>query len=516
MKQPVIVDNELRDDTNLTMAAMLKQLTSGKVVFVGTTNERAVAQRVIEQRERLRSYQGVLYEYRPSKQHYVALSDPRLFLRRFVEELYIEQTESLKEEPEVADYADQIKPRNISGNWLADVEASLHAAVAIPSDTNIPCWLATEETELFDPQTHEIIVASRPLVPAEQKFIATQNMLINVEEFVQSGRAVSPEEADPRDWFSLHRMPVRYVEGRECPKWLEFLDRTFEGDSERIAMIQEWFGYILVPDTKFQKFLLLDGVAGAGKSVLIDVMVGLLGADAVSSIPLVAFTQRFDVYATFGKLLNVSPEESELSARIENKLKHYTGDGLVSSDRKHRDTIQFKPTARLVLTSNKRPKVSDESRGFWRRMLYLPFRVPVEEHRINRSLAEEVIREEGEGILQWSLAGLRRLMLTGEFTKSALAEEEKLEYKRESSPMMQFVDDMIVRDEGASEVVGKVYGAYLSWAKGQHEKPLNAMEFGKGLKQIIPNLEVYQYRVKGEKRKERAYIGIRLNEEDEE
>jgi len=499
--------NELREDTDMTLAAMKRRLQEGKSLIVGSTNEAGVAAKVREASGVLRSYQGSLYEYDATKQHYTAVMDPQVMLRRFVESLYLEQVESVRVLPGFEIYADQIRPRGIKGGWLTDVEASLHASVSVPSDTQVPCWLATaEETHTTD--EGEVITLSRSLVDAGRKFIATKNMLIDVDHFVKTGDAEEPD-ADSSDWFSLHRMPYAYREGAVCPRWLAFLDQMLEGDAERIALLQEWFGYTLMSDTRFHKFLLLEGEGANGKSVIVDVMTGMLGQEAVSSLPLTAFAGRFDKYHTFGKALNICSEASELTPRLEDQLKAYISGDLITSDRKHRELFQFRPTARLVVTTNNRPKVADESIGFWRRMLLIPFQVQVSADQMNPQLSSTLLEREGEGILQWALEGLQRLMHNKQFTEPEISKTAKVQYKKESSPVLQFIEECLKVDEGCAEECMTVYKRYARWAQMQGERPMTDGLFGKSLRLALPQVSVIQHRVAGAR--QRSYLGLEID-----
>ena len=53
----------------------------------------------------------------------------------------------------------------------------------------------------------------------------------------------------------------------DCLRWSAFLERNLEGDQERIALLQEWYGLCLTRDTNRQKFLVMEGEGANGKSV---------------------------------------------------------------------------------------------------------------------------------------------------------------------------------------------------------------------------------------------------------
>jgi phage/plasmid-associated DNA primase len=79
------------------------------------------------------------------------------------------------------------------------------------------------------------------------------------------------------EWFSLVALPYAFDPAAECPKRLAFLERNLEGDRERIAFMQEWYGYTLTHDTSQQKFVFHEGDGANGKSVACAVQTALLG-----------------------------------------------------------------------------------------------------------------------------------------------------------------------------------------------------------------------------------------------
>ena len=84
--------------------------------------------------------------------------------------------------------------------------------------------------------------------------------------------------------FSLTCLPFAYDPAATCPQWEAFLNYVLESDQKRIALLQEYFGYCLIPGNKYQKFLMLEGVGGNGKGVTAAVLQEMLGASNVSNV----------------------------------------------------------------------------------------------------------------------------------------------------------------------------------------------------------------------------------------
>jgi putative DNA primase/helicase len=71
--------------------------------------------------------------------------------------------------------------------------------------------------------------------------------------------------------------PVDFNPKVECPIFLRFLDRIFEGDGELIRFVQRAIGYSLTSDTSEQCTFVLNGTGANGKTTLIHVIQDLLG-----------------------------------------------------------------------------------------------------------------------------------------------------------------------------------------------------------------------------------------------
>ena len=116
------------------------------------------------------------------------------------------------------------------------------------------------------------------------------------------------------NWFSAVRLPYDYDSASVCPRWAVFLDRVLEGDAERIRLLQEWFGYLLTPDTSLQRFLVLEGEGANGKSIIVEVVEAMVGYANVSHVPIEVFDERFQLTMTVDKLVNIAPEANDALA----------------------------------------------------------------------------------------------------------------------------------------------------------------------------------------------------------
>jgi P4 family phage/plasmid primase-like protien len=269
--------------------------------------------------------------------------------------------------------------------------------------------------------------------------IACENGLLNVE----TGE-LSPFNLDEMAFYSI---PTAYDPKADCAGWLEFLKQSL--DPEDIPTIQEWAGYILLPDYRFHKMMWLHGGGRNGKGVWQRTIEGIIGKDNVAGVGLEEFdgAHRFALRQLYGKLFNPcsEPITSTKKALRTELLKKATGQDSISAECKGSDKrINFTNTAKITILANKFPTVKDDTIAFKERRLIIKFP--------NEFIGEKQIQnlekawlsnpEEKSGILTWMLQGLQRLLSQGYFTESKSQREIEIEFQRASDTIGAFLNEL--------------------------------------------------------------------------
>src|SRR5262249_36010691 len=90
------------------------------------------------------------------------------------------------------------------------------------------------------------------------------------------------------DFFNLAATDVAYDPSAPEPTlWLKFLHDLWDDDEQSKQALQEFFGYLLTPDTSQPKIGLIVGPPRAGKGVIARVLTGVLGPSSVAGPQLV-------------------------------------------------------------------------------------------------------------------------------------------------------------------------------------------------------------------------------------
>jgi phage/plasmid-associated DNA primase len=158
---------------------------------------------------------------------------------------------------------------------------------------------------------------------SRRNYISMENGILDIDAVLAGAEASACLLPHSPQWFSLVSVPYAFNSdaGADPPRWLAYLDRVLESDPERIAILQAWAGYLLLPNTDQQGFLVSEGDGGNGKSVAEAGLTAMLGVENVANVPLEVFGVRFQLTHTIGKLANFCGDAGEIDKVAEGDRK---------------------------------------------------------------------------------------------------------------------------------------------------------------------------------------------------
>lgn len=331
-------------------------------------------------------------------------------------------------------------------------------------------WRRKLEKEYFEALKLEIpIVKSMNL---EKGFVNLTNGMLNLYK-------MELVEHSPK-FLSTIQIPFDYNPDAECPTFMRFLEDVFEGDQERIMLIQEILGYLFLPDVKIQKAFFFVGLGSNGKSVLAEVIRNLVGHENVSNVSLTEMGGRFGMQDLPGKLVCMSTE-NEFSGKFKTqKFKNVTGSDSQYIDVKFNKPINAVLSAKVVILLNRMMDTEDLSHGFFRRLQIIPFNKRYEELKAGQIREEGVsyadknlvgkILSEMPGILRFAMEGLTRL-IENQFnlTESKVCEKALQDYKAKQNPVVEYLNSrieagVIIVDPEASTRRSNFREDFKNWA----------------------------------------------------
>lgn len=283
------------------------------------------------------------------------------------------------------------------------------------------------------------------------KFIAFRNGIVCLEDLLKyDPKHVKVLEHTP-NFFNLAKIPFDFEPEAKAKTWESILDKVIPCAEDR-KIIQQWFGYHLIPTLSYSKMMFLEGSGANGKSVVLLVLRMILGEENVSSLPLSAFDadKPFRLASTEGKLANLCEEMGAAGPHVENTVKQYVNGGAFTVERKFKDPFILYPTAKLTFATNEMPSFADRSTGLWRRMLYIRFPVSIPKEQQRKEFLERnfwLSRGELSGVLNWAIQGAKELLHNDSFFESPRKKQEIEEIYSEADLLRPWVRDLL--EEGS-------------------------------------------------------------------
>lgn len=243
--------------------------------------------------------------------------------------------------------------------------------------------------------------------------------------------------------FCPYALPYDYNPLATCPTWLESLQMPFEGDAERIALLQEWFGYCLSGDTTRQVFMCCYGVPQGMKSVIASLLQSVIGHENATGFDLRSLTNRFGTSCLINKKLALV-DEVELGGckdrmAIVERFKSIIGEGTTDIEFKMSNIhTSVKLPTRFHISANSIPDLKDGSGALLRRALLLPIYKAVPDALKDINLKHK-LHKELSGICNWGLEGYYRLQANNTFTKSEESKKQEAKFIGQSSPCLAFI-----------------------------------------------------------------------------
>lgn len=290
--------------------------------------------------------------------------------------------------------------------------------------------------------TEDIAEKGMPIFNQEHGKINFKNTSFDFETF----------EAVPFDWedFSTVFCPIDYDDEADCPQFRAFLARILDNNGELIEWMQCFLGSCLIGGENSDKILpVFWGTGDNGKSTLIEIMHGILGDYATAVDPeVLAYTKnrdKFGLSALPNKRL-VTAQESEANARLDvSRVKALTGNDTQECQRKFQKSFNFKPSFKIILSTNNKPNIIDHGIAIWNRVKLVPFTAVIPKNEQIKEFSKKLIVEEGEGIVQWLIAGARKWIDAGRHLPTCKAIDiASTEYREREDVVLQWKNERCI------------------------------------------------------------------------
>lgn len=192
-------------------------------------------------------------------------------------------------------------------------------------------------------------------------------------------------------------------------------------------VLQQFGGYCLMDDCRYQQALILYGPGATGKSTVLAGFEAVIGRDNISYLNMADLGKRFSLAELQHKRLNIMRNMDTTSKDNFAIFKRLLSGELITAERKYEKPFQFRPIAKFIIELNDIPRwpkqIGDALIGLRQRLIVLKFERQFSQHEADPTLPEKFV-EEAPGILNWMIAGQKELLANGSFILPAAVKHD--------------------------------------------------------------------------------------------
>ena len=302
------------------------------------------------------------------------------------------------------------------------------------------------------------------------RWLAFADSILNLDKWAAGVVECVPQTPG---FFAPHALayPLKYTEAE--PTILLAMLREQHNESE-IAAFQEFGGFAMTPDTRFQRILVQIGPPRSGKGLKERTCRTTAGEHNVASKTLESFVSPHAMEDLPGKTLlaiSDSRPDSKLSKRAVERLLSISGGDPQNINPKGRAHYTTPLTCKLMLTSNIVPDFDDPTGALLSRFLFVETRKSFAGQE-DPQLLDKILTQQNE-IAWWFLRGLQRLLQNGRYTEPD--NNLKVQFQAQNAPVQCFVASRCELSGG----IGKeaLHDAFLAWCEESQVSPLEREEF---------------------------------------
>ena len=279
-------------------------------------------------------------------------------------------------------------------------------------------------------------------------------------------------------FYDTIRIPWNYNPNAQPSKHLSnFLSFISEDDANKYALLMEMIGLSMVKKAMFQKMFVLLGEGRNGKSTWLEMVQNVLGYENISNVDLTDLgTSTFRSAELYRKIANINDDLSIKTLTDTGIIKKLVSGEVVVAERKFKNPFTFKSFATMIYATNKLPRTTDRTYGFYRRLCIINFDGFIE--KPDAFFMEKIIQEDYEFLLSEAVKYISKALERNELTEYQGSEKALNTYRMESSTVLQFIDECSITVAYADKYPTKdMYMAYKEYTSDIGQKPLSKANF---------------------------------------
>lgn len=322
------------------------------------------------------------------------------------------------------------------------------------------------------------------------------------------------------EYIFLNKIPVDYDASQDCPKIKKLLEELLY--EEDVPLVQEYIGYMLYRKYFIKRAMMFVGETDTGKTTLLNTIIKFLEGDNTGINKNIAgeslhkiTTDKFSAVNLYGKYANIY-DELEYKDIVDNgAFKIATGGGYVTGDIKFGDTFKFRTYAKLLFATNKIPNMKDvDDEATYTRWQIVRFnnRFSDNNPKTEKFLVEKITtKEEMQGLLNFAIVGLKRILKNQKFCYSKSWEENRKIMQRSGNSVSSFAQDAICEKSNHWITKEEMYQRYCMYVRKECMSRVTKEKIGRDLPQYATYLIETKKDV-GKKKKVRGWLHVSFRE----
>lgn len=341
-------------------------------------------------------------------------------------------------------------------------------------------------------------------------------------------------EHDP-EHYTTRRIAIEYDPQAACPEWEKMLYRTVEDkpskvQEEYVDYLQMMFGMALFgspPGTprELRKATIMYGDTKTGKSSIAEVLSEFFHPNEVASESVDQMGSQYGLQRIMSARALIADDAAKKGTKIDPAVlkKLITGEAMTAQV-KYQVNRSFRFRGPVVITTNHKPTIDDESNAMYDRMVVLKFDrkfTPADmEMLAPYNAVVPFLQDRGEfpGILNWSIQGGLRARELKRFGRIGDATENAKEWRGENDVVFDYLNKHGVADPAyycSVPLLAQIISVYAveehQMPKGKWSPKKNSNLLVREASSLWPGIKVIRY--------DRAdtsgnvVVGLKINEE---
>lgn len=300
---------------------------------------------------------------------------------------------------------------------------------------------------------------------------------IPFKDCMVDGKTGERHEHKP-EYYCINQIPWGYPAKSCSGEVTEKFFRSAMSKEDRRTVLQ-YLG-LCMTRCNFQKFIILKGSRGTGKSVIIRLFENVIGHGNYSNVPLQKLEEKFYSIQLLGKLVNMCADLNGNPLKTANTIKLITGGDSLSDSFKGHDIVTFVPYARLMFSCNTVPISLDEkSNALFERIILIEMdnRPGTPDRQLEDKLKAEI-----PYIISQALKELQMLFEENSLFESRRSKELVQELYADSDSVQGFILECMERDLDGSIKTTELMEMYKKYCQNVEREALSRTNFYRNLK----------------------------------